>query len=195
MKDFFQQLVKNRYSVRSYKPDLVDIGLVEKCLEAARLAPSACNSQPWKFIAVDDPELKNKLAAETSDRALPLNHFTRQAPVMIAIIAEKGNITSRLGQVLKDRDFPWLDVGIAAAHFCLQATELGLGTCMIGWFHEKKIKELLGIPSSKRVALLITLGYPATEIIPSKKRKSLQEIVSFNTYRNQDIHLKEKKGT
>jgi nitroreductase len=192
MKNLFRQLVENRYSVRSYRPDPLDIELVEKCLESVRLAPSACNSQPWKFIVVNDPVLKNKLAAETSDRALPLNHFTHQAPVMIAIVAEKGNMTSRLGQVLKDRDFPWLDVGIAAAHFCLQATELGLGTCMIGWFHEKKVKELLGIPLSKRVALLITLGYPVSETVPPKKRKSLQEIVSFNIYGNQDNYKKEE---
>jgi nitroreductase len=83
---------------------------------------------------------------------------------------------------MKDKEYPLMDIGIAVEHLCLQAVEEGLGTCIIGWFNEKKVKKLLGIPSAKRAELIITLGYPATEQIREKKRKSLDEITSYNIY-------------
>jgi nitroreductase len=184
MKSFasFIDLVKHRESVRAYKADPVPGSSVERCLEAARMAPSACNAQPWKFIVVDDPELKNALADATQDRFIPMNHFTKQAPVHIVVVREKANLTSNLGQVLKDKEYPLIDIGIAVEHFCLQAVEEGLGTCILGWFNEKKVKKLLGIPLKKRAELIITLGYPATPMIREKKRKSLGEIAVYNRY-------------
>ncbi len=83
--DFFD-LVRKRYSVRAYSPKPVEPEKIQRCIEAARLAPSACNSQPWTFIVVDDPQIKNNLADTTSNKLLPLNHFTKQAPVMIVIV-------------------------------------------------------------------------------------------------------------
>ena len=155
---------------------------IERCIEAARLAPSACNSQPWRFIVVDEPTLKNQLADLTADRWLPLNHWTKQAPVHVVIVVEAAKLTSRIGAVVKKRDFPWIDVGIAAEHFCLQAAAQGLGTCMLGWFKEEKVKQLLNIPAAKRVGLLITLGYPADEQIRPKIRKPMDEIHCWNRY-------------
>ena len=178
----FQTLAQARQSDRKYhshKP--VEKEKILKCIEAARLAPSACNAQPWKFIIVDDHQLKNKIADATSNRLLPLNHFTKQAPVHIVIVREGANVTSRLGQVIRDKAFPLMDIGIAAEHFCLQAVDEGLGTCMLGWFDEKKVKKLLRIPSSKRAGLIITLGYPASPN-RAKKRKTLHEIISYNQY-------------
>jgi nitroreductase len=90
-----------------------------------------------------------------------MNHFTRQAPVLIVVVRESANLTSKLGQVMKDKPYPLIDNGIAVAHFCIQAVAEGLGTCIIGWFEEKKVKKLLGIPSDKRAELLITVGYAA----------------------------------
>ncbi len=178
----FLDLVTKRQSVRAYLPETVEIERILLCIEAARLAPSACNAQPWTFIVVNDKEEKNKLADLTANRLLPLNHFTKQAPVHIVIVVEAGNLTAKMGSVIKKKDFSWIDLGIAAEHFCLQAAEIGLGTCMLGWFKEEKVKELLAIPSQKRVGLIITLGYPASETIRPKQRKSLEKIIRWNSY-------------
>ncbi len=179
----FLSLVKERQSDRRYSDKPVEKEKLMRCLEAARLAPSACNSQPWTFIVVDDPELKNKVAKETSGGVLPLNHFTAQAPVLITIVLEKPNITCGFGEMVKDKRFTLMDIGIAASQFCLQAAAEGLGSCMLGWFNEKKVAELLKIPKSKRPMLIITLGYPA-----GKKRKKIrkkpEEVFRYNSYRN-----------
>lgn len=179
----FLELVKKRQSTRSYSDKQVEKEKIDRCLEAGRLAPSACNAQPWSFIVIDDPGLKNQVADLTADRLLPLNHFTKQAPVHIIIVIEKANLTSNLGSLIKDKFFPWIDIGIAAEHICLQATSEGLGTCILGWFKEKKIKKLLNVPDKKRIGLLITVGYPKKEEIRQKKRKALADIVHYNTYK------------
>jgi nitroreductase len=177
----FLQLVKKRQSQRNYSDKPVEKEKLERCLEAARLAPSACNAQPWKFVVVDDKELKNKVADTSSNRLLPLNHWTKQAPIHVVLVLEKPNFTSKIGEMVRDKRFILMDVGIAAEHFCLQAADEGLGTCMIGWFNEKKVKELLHIPKSKRAMLVISLGYPEGEH-RKKKRKDMDEIVSYNRY-------------
>lgn len=183
MKDFLS-LAQQRQSDRAYDTTRpVEREKIERLLEAARVAPSACNAQPWHFIVVDDPELKNKVADATSSRLLGLNHFTKQAPVHILIVEEKVNLSSGLGGWVKDRDFAPIDIGIAAAHLCLAAEDEGLGSCILGWFDENKIRKLLDIPSGKRVVLDIILGYPMQADRP-KKRKEFQTIVSYNNYRN-----------
>ena len=178
----FYELVKNRQSTRAFDPTRsVDRDTIARIIEAARLAPSACNSQPWHFIVVDDSDLKDKVADATSARLLGMNHFTKQAPVHIVIVEEKVNLSSGIGGLVKDKYFAFLDIGIAAAHICLAAQAEGLGSCILGWFAEGKIKKLLNIPESKRVVLDIIIGYSA-QPTREKKRKPTQEIVSFNTY-------------
>jgi nitroreductase len=178
----FLDLVRQRQSHRAYGSDPVDRDKIERCLEAARLAPSACNAQPWTFVVVDQPELKDKLADCTADSVIPLNHFTKQAPVHIVLVVEQPNISARFGAVVRNRPFPWIDMGIAAEHLCLQATEEGLGTCILGWFHEKKVKSLLSIPANRRVGLIITMGYPTQDPVRAKTRKPLDDIVRWNSY-------------
>lgn len=178
----FLTLVKSRQSVRGYSNRPVERDKIEHCLEAARLAPSACNAQPWSFVVVTDPVIRNQLADLTADRWLPLNHWTKQAPVHVVIVIERQNLTSRLGAAVKDRDFAWMDVGIAAEHFCLQAAAEGLGSCMLGWFKEKEVKTLLQIPMARRIGLIITLGYPVSEAIRLKIRKAMDDLVSWNRY-------------
>jgi nitroreductase len=179
----FLDLVRSRQSVRGYAPRPVEKDKIERCLEAARLAPSACNAQPWTFIVVDDVDLKNRLADLTADRWLPLNHWTKQAPVHVAVVVEQANLTARIGAKVKKRDFSWIDLGIAAEHFCLQAAAEGLGTCMLGWFKEDKACDLLKVPAGKRLGLIITLGYPADEQIRPKIRKQMDRMVRWNRYR------------
>ena len=168
----FLNLVSHRQSDRAYFDKQVEEDKLLRCIEAARLAPSACNSQPWTFVVVNDKELKNKIADSTSNRLLPLNHFTKQAPVHIVIVQEFANLTSSIGRAIKDKDYTLIDIGIAAEHFCLQAASEGLGSCMIGWFNEKKVKTLLNIPTNKRPLLIITLGYSADKMREKKEKAS-----------------------
>jgi len=178
----FLNLANRRYSVRNYKTEPIPQEKVIRCIEAARLAPSACNSQPWKFIIVDEPELVNELAKAAFEGLLDFNHFAFKAPVLVLIVSERENLSAKFGSIVKKKNFSLMDIGIAAEHFCLQAAEEGLGTCIIGWFNEKKVKKILSIPKLKRVELVITVGFSADEKIPLKKRKSMDEILSCNKY-------------
>ena len=179
-RDFMEllDLIQKRQSDRQYEARPVDRELVVKCLEAARLAPSACNSQPWKFVVVDEPQLVLQVGEAAA--GMGMNKFAKEVPVIVAVVLEKMNLTARIGSVIKDKEYSLLDMGIAVENFCLQAAELGLGTCIMGWFDEKKVKKLLGI-KNKRVPLLITLGYPAGET-RRKIRKSLDDMSSWNKY-------------
>jgi nitroreductase len=176
------ELIHHRQSQRAYTDKPVEKEKLLQCIEAARLAPSANNSQPWKFIVIDDPQLKDKVAELTTTKLIPMNHFTKQAPVLVAVVREKTNITTAVGRVLKDKNYPLIDIGITTAHFCLQATAEGLSTCIIGWFDEKKIKELLNIPKPLRLELIILVGYAPNDDIRNKKRKETEAILSYNSY-------------
>jgi nitroreductase len=177
------KLIHSRQSVRRYAETPVEPEKLTQCLEAARLAPSASNSQPWSFIVVDQEPLRTEVAKASFSDIKLINKFTLQAPVMIVIVMEKAKLLTRLAMMVKKKEWPLIDIGIASEHFCLQAAELGLGTCMIGWFEEDKIKKLLQIPSDKTIGLLISLGY-AVEGYPqrTKIRKSMEEMVSYNKY-------------
>ena len=177
----FAELMRTRQSDRSYLNKPVERWKLEKLIEAVRLSPSASNSQPWKLILIDDPLLKEDVAKSTFSKVISFNKFAPQAPVLAVLTLEKPKIITQIGGRLKDREFPLIDIGIAAAHFCLQATELGLGTCMIGWFDEERIKELLKIPDKTRIGLVLTLGYSNAEL-RQKVRKTPEQMSSFNTY-------------
>jgi nitroreductase len=179
----FQELISNRQSVRKYFDKPVETEKIEKIIETVHLAPSACNSQPWKIIIVDEPELKNEVARATFSKTIAFNKFAVQAPVIAVLVIEKAKLIAQIGGSIKNMEYTQIDIGIAAAHFCLQAAELGLGTCMIGWFDEKKIRKLLNIPEKRKVGLVITLGYPPEDYKMRKKiRKPLTEICGFNSY-------------
>lgn len=178
----FLELVKKRQSDRAYTDKEIDRTVIDSCIEAARLAPSACNSQPWTFVVVDNPELRKKVTAKLHDVVMQGNKFVLSAPVFIVIVEEKANITSRIGGFLKGKQYTFLDIGIAAEHLCLQASQEGLGTCMLGWFDEKGVRKLLNIPSNRRIPLVITLGYPVSDLIRQKVRKPIEKIRCFNEY-------------
>lgn len=179
----FLQFVSTRQSDRAFDPERpVEKEKLDRILEAARMAPSACNAQPWHMIVVDDPELKNRVADATSTRALGINHFTKQSPVHILLVEEKVNLSSGIGGWVKQKDYAQMDLGVVAAHIVLAAHAEGLGSCIVGWFDEEKMRELLSIPDSRRVWLDIVIGY-STQALRSKKRKSKEEIVSYNKYR------------
>lgn len=176
-------LISARQSVRRYATKDVEKEKIEQCLEAARLAPSACNAQPWRFIVVDDADLKGKVARATFDPVISFNHFVPQAPVIIAIVVEKSPIVPRVGGRIKHKPYYLMDIGIAAEHICLQAAELGLGTCMLGWFNERLVKKLLNVPKERSIPLLIAVGYPEKDYPQRQKiRKTFNTIRSYNSY-------------
>ena len=179
----FLELIHKRQSDRKYTDKEVEKEKLERCLEAARLAPSASNSQPWTFIVVNEPGLKDKVARKTFGPAKTFNKFVPQAPVIVALVLEKPKIITELGGRVKKKEWPLIDIGIAAEHFCLQAAEEGLGTCMLGWFDEKSIKDLLNIPENNTLPLLITLGYTPDDYKQRKKiRKQFNKVVKWNSY-------------
>ena len=172
----FLQLVLSRQSDRAYdKERSVEAEKLERILEAGRLAPSACNAQPWKFVVITDRELALKVGKAAA--GLGMNKFAKDAPVHILIVEESANITSLLGGKVKDKHFPL----IAAAHITLAAESEGLGSCSLGWFDEKEIKRLTGIPASKRLLLDVAIGYPVKEK-RKKMRKPQEKVVSYNRY-------------
>jgi nitroreductase len=180
----FLEILLQRQSVRGYSDKAVEPEKLARCFEAARMAPSACNAQPWKFVVVDDPQLKEQVAGYTTSGPLvPMNHFTRQAPLLVVIVRESPNLTSKVGTILKDKPYTLMDIGIVALQFCLQATAEGLGSCILGWFNEKKVKELLRIPKNKRAELIITLGYPSSQNLRPKVRKKIDDICCYNQYK------------
>jgi nitroreductase len=177
----FHDLAQRRISVRKYRDDRIDKKTIELCLEAARLAPSACNSQPWKFIVVDDRGLRDKLCDKAFSGIYKMNAFAKAAPVIIAVISEKSAFFAKLGGQFRGTQYSLIDIGIACEHLVLQAAELGIGTCMLGWFDEKAVKKILGIPRQKKVDLLISLGY-CENIEKEKIRKAIDEMRSYNRY-------------
>lgn len=176
----FLELAGSRQSVRAYRDQPVEREKLQRCLEAARLAPSASNSQPWRFVVVDEPSLKDMVAKETFSNLVSFNRFVPQAPVLVLVMAERPGLLMQIGGALKRRLFHLLDVGMACEHFCLQAVEEGLGTCMLGWFNERRIKKIVGLPRGKRLALVICVGYPQEDAVRAKKRKPLEELVRYN---------------
>ncbi|MHC1775574.1 MAG: nitroreductase family protein [Lentimicrobium sp.] len=179
----FSELINARQSVRRYATTPVESEKINRCLDSARLAPSASNSQPWKFIVVNQEPLRSEVAKATFTDIQLINKFTLQAPVMVVMVIEKAKLVTRLAMLVKKKEWPLIDIGIAAEHFCLQATELGLGTCMIGWFDEKKLQKLLGIPSGKSIGLVISLGYAEEGYrLRIKVRKSMEEMAVWNKY-------------
>lgn len=175
------ELIKSRQSDRRYSEQPVEPEKLERVLEAGRMAPSACNSQPWKFVSVTEASLIKSVAEAASAKLLGMNTFVTQSPVIIVIVREKANFSSKIGATIKNKDYSLIDIGIAAQNICLQAKAEGLGSCMIGWFDENMVRKLLSIPRTKRVELLITIGYSLSDT-RTKKRKPAEEVISSNKY-------------
>lgn len=164
------EAIKNRYSCRSYKAEPIPEDKLKKVLEAARLAPSAHNSQDWKFVVVKDEETR-KGVAEAAGQS-----FIAEAPVVIAAVSLDPEHVMSSGTPAYA-----VDLAIAMEHIALEAVEEGLGTCWIGAFDQEEVKEVLNIPESCKVVVLMPLGYP-TDKPRAKVRKSLDEITSEDSF-------------
>ena len=178
--DSFLELAQARQSDRAFIPGKrIEHEVLERIVEAARMAPSACNGQPWHFTVITDEQLLPEVGRATA--SLGMNGFVKDAAALVLITHEGTNITSKIGSGIKDKDFPIMDLGIASAYITLAAEDEGIGSCILGWFDEKKIKELAGIPQKKRLMLIISLGY-ASKPKRNKVRKEWGKVVSFEKY-------------
>jgi nitroreductase len=166
--------------LRGYAPKKVPREVVDRCLEAARLAPSACNSQPWSFIVADDDELRPKLAEAAFSGIYSMNTFAKEAPVLIVVVTERSKYTASMGGHFRGTQYALIDVGAAVEHLVLQAEEEGLGTCWLGWFNEKAVKKVLGLPKSAKLDIMISMGYRAEGVEPrEKKRRSIDDVRTY----------------
>jgi nitroreductase len=168
----FLDLVKKRYSVRDYLEIPVADELVEGVLEAGRLAPSACNNQPWVFIVISSSDSKKQLESVYS------RSWFLSAPVIIAACCDR-NATWRRTD---GKDFGDMDIAIAFDHMTLAAAEDGLGTCWIGNFNAAEAKRVLKLPQNIEPVAFTPLGFPGPKAANKKSRKDLSEIVFWDYY-------------
>ena len=173
--------IGRRVSCRAYKSDAVPPAHVLQILEAARLAPSACNQQPWRFAVVRDPGLRRRIVEEGFLPGIKMT-WAIAAPVHVVVGMETSFLTHRVAASVSGVDYPWVDIGIAGEHLVLAATELGLGTCWIGWIKPRAIARMVGWPRSVKPVVVITVGYPSeveSGKLPACRRKPLDEIVRW----------------
>ncbi len=170
----FMEIAQARQSCRSYDESRpVEPEKLEAILEAVRLSPSACNGQPY-HLTVCTGETALEVAKAT--QGLGLNKFAVQAPVLIVISEMPYSKSAAMGAKVKNNDYRSIDIGIAAAHLTAEATAQGLGTCILGWLDDEKIRKICSIEYPVR--LVVTVGYAKDETIRPKKRKDLSELVS-----------------
>ena len=171
----FLDLVKKRQSCRKYLSTPVAKDALERCLEVTRLAPSACNSQAWRFIVVLDPALKSRLAEKAFSGIYGMNSFAKAAPVLVVVVTEKLKFAAQTAGAMRGTQYNLIDIGISCEHFILQATEEGLGTCWLGWFDQKGVHEALGLSKKDSIDIMISVGYSA-DPQREKVRKSTSDM-------------------
>ena len=171
----FTEIALTRQSCRSYDESReIEEEKLTAILEAARLAPSACNSQPYHFTVCTGQTAKEVAAAT---QGMGMNKFSSQAPVLIVISEANYNKTAALGAKVKGNDYRSIDIGIATAYLTAEATAQGLSTCILGWLDDEKIRKICGLKDPVR--LVITLGYAKDDPIRNKKRKELTQLVTY----------------
>ena len=168
-------LIRSRRSIRKYSDRPVEKEKIINMVEAARLAPSASNGQPWRFFAVSSREKLDKIINSTGI----INKWTKSAPLIIIACSTGGSVSHIIGQTIKGIRYDLLDLGIAVEHMALAATEMGLSTCWIGWFDERKIKKILDIPRRLRIISLLTVGYVADGFKPGEKNRLPMDKILF----------------
>lgn len=167
------EAMKLRRSVRGYRSDPVPDEHLKTVLDAARIAPSANNAQPWRFIVVSEEDLKRRLIQACNGQ-----EFIAEAPIVIVGCGYPDEAYGTVGGYMSSYV---MDVTIAMDHLILAATSLGLGTCWIAAFKEEKVREILGIPQDVKVVALTPLGYPA-DASRKSSRKNLAEIVNHDRF-------------
>jgi nitroreductase len=184
------QILNTRRSVRSFDLKPVNEKDIISIIEAARLSPSACNSQTWRFIFVTRREIIRKICHEAMRPLIP-NKWLEQAPLVIVGCSQLDVIANRVGARVTGIEYYQIDLGIAMEHMVLKATELRLGTCWLGWFDETHVKGILGIPKKIKVSALLAVGYPKEAPGKKRKRKPAEKIAFSEKwgqpFRNDDL--------
>ena len=176
--DNFIDLCTKRQSCRDFSDKVTEHEKLLKCVEAARLAPSACNSQPWKFIVVENQELVPKIAKCTQE--LGINSYVDGAKAFFIVLEDHAVLMPKIRGFLDSQYFAKGDLGAAAVTLCYQAQEQGLGTCILGIYNREKLCELLDLPlSTTRFFCVIAVGYPNNDRTLPKTRKSVEQIATF----------------
>jgi len=176
MEQTLLEIIGKRRSTRKYQKRPVQREVLERCLEAARLAPSACNSQPWSFVVVDMEPMRTKVAQAAFSGMYAMNNFAMQAPVLVAVLTERSKFMAALAGRFRGVQYRLIDIGIACAFISLAAEAEGVGACLLGWFNEQAVKDILGLPGNVKIDIMISLGYSAEEKETVKIRKTSQEI-------------------
>jgi nitroreductase len=170
-----------RHSVRRFDDKPVEREKLLACVEAARLAPSAENAQPCRYVILDDPSMKTNFGEAAFSGIYRPTRWALDAPVLVAILVQRTPIAGWLGPLIQGTPYFWIDLGIAGEHFVLQAQSLDLTTCWIGWFDKRKAGKVLNIPRSMQVGQIIALGYPSPgNQARGRKRLDREEIVRWN---------------
>ncbi len=175
------ETIARRTSCRAYRPDPVSSDDLKQLLEAVRLAPSACNRQPWRLAVAQDADIRRRIVEEGFLPGLGM-HWAREAPVHVIFGMARNLITHRLGASISGVDYPWIDIGIAGEHLVLAAAALGLGTCWIGWIKPRPLARLAGWPRTVLPVAVITVGHPRsapTGAPSTPNRKPIGELVSW----------------
>jgi len=167
----FKELIKTRCSVREYHENKVNRTLLNEVVNAGRLAPSAANRQPWKFIIIDNENLLDRIKI-----AYPKDWF-KKAPVIMIIY---GNHDISWKRSFDNKDHCDIDIAIAIDHMTLMATELGLGTCWVCHFNPEIITDLIHTDANWEPMAILTIGYPVKIKVSEKKRKEIDDILSYN---------------
>jgi len=167
------ETIKNRTSVRSYQSTPIEEEKLTRILDAARLAPSGKNGQPWTFIVVRDQETREKLVPACKDQK-----FIAQAPVVIVACGKEELAYQQMGGYWNSLP---VDIGISLEHLMLAAVSEGLGTCWIGAFLEEEVRKILAVPADEKIVAMTPVGYPAGDIT-FRRRKSLEEIVMYEKW-------------
>ncbi len=181
------EIIEKRKSVRKYLDKKVEREKILRCIEAARLAPSAENVQPWRFIVLDEPELKTRFCREVTGGIYRPSRFIENAPVVVVVLAKLDLIANVLGRSIQGTSYYLIDVGISGEHLVLQAQEFGIGTCWVGWFNAKKAKKVLNIPLRYKVVSLISMGYPAQGGTKNKPNLPIEKVLFFNKDSNKGL--------
>jgi nitroreductase len=182
----FLEILKNRYSLRNFSDKPIPREEIEKCILSATMAPSACNKKPWQYIIIDDVYKRDEIFNQAFDLIVP-NTFVSKAACIIVACAKTDFIVHKLAGGFKNIDYPLLDMGASIENLILEATDLGIGSCWIGWFNEKNIKKILNIPRNLKIVSLIALGYP-NENEPKKEKNldkfkmDMKNIFSYNSF-------------
>jgi nitroreductase len=176
MNDFLE-LAASRQSCRDFADRPVEHDKLVKCVEAARRAPSACNSQPWSFVVVENPQVVAEVAK--TSQVMGINEYISGARAFIVVLEEHAVLMPKLRAFMDSQYFAKGDLGAAVLSLCLEAESLGRGTCVLGLYSREKLCDLLDIPLEKQFAGLVAVGYPANSAVREKIRKPLESIVRF----------------